>query len=61
MTESNPIDPLVDGVRQAVVHFGKATYEVAAGVGALFVAITKTVRRDADDAGGSGPQKVEIE
>ncbi len=62
MTNDKPTDALVDGVRSAVVHFGKAAYEVASGVGALVVGIAHTVRpdhRDEDD--GSGPERVPVE
>ena len=62
MTEDKMIDPLVDGVKTAVVHFGKAAFEVASGVGALFVGITQTVSsKDPDDDAGTPPQKVEVE
>lgn len=62
MTDQKPTDALVGGVRTAVVHFGKAAYEVAAGVGALFVGITQTVRKDSGgEAPRNGPQKVTVE
>lgn len=62
MSDDKSTDALVDGVKTAVIHFGKAAFEVAAGVGALFVGITQTVRpssRGDDDTGG--PQKVPVE
>lgn len=62
MTDQKPTDALVGGVRTAVAHFGKAAYEVAAGVGALLVGITKAVRNDSDeDDRGDGRQKVTVE
>ena len=62
MTEDKTIDPLVDGVKTAVAHFGKAAFEVASGVGALFVGIAQTVTtKDPDDDAGGSPQKVEVE
>ena len=62
MTDPKPTDALVGGVKTAVTHFGKAAYEVAAGVGALFVGIAQTVRSDGDDDDpASGPQKVPVE
>ncbi|MCL1594950.1 MAG: hypothetical protein M3132_11430 [Actinomycetia bacterium] len=62
MTDDKPTDALVGGVKTAVVHFGKAAYEVAAGVGALFIGITQTVRPGADDDDTTGgPQKVPVE
>jgi len=62
MSDDKPTDALVDGVKTAVVHFGKAAFEVAAGVGALFVGITQSVRpgRQGGDE-ESGPQKVPVE
>ena len=59
---NTPMEPLVEGTKEAVTHFAKAAYEVAAGVGALFVAISQTVRQDGD--GRSGPderQRVTVE
>jgi len=62
MSNDKPTDALVDGVRSAVVHFGKAAYEVASGVGALFVGITQTVRPASQgDDDENGPQKVPVE
>ena len=61
MSDEKPTDALVDGVKTAVVHFGKAAFEVAAGVGALFVGITQTVRPGSPDDDGGGPQKVPVE
>jgi hypothetical protein len=62
MTENNMTDPLVDGVKVAVVHFGKAALEVATGVGALFVGIATTVKPDSDDDDDAhGTQTIEVE
>jgi hypothetical protein len=62
MSNDKQTDALVDGVKTAVVHFGKAAYEVASGVGALFVGITRTVRPGSQsDDDESGPQKVPVE
>ena len=61
MTEDKMIDPLVVGVKTAVTHFGKAAFEVASGVGALFVGIAQTVTSADSDDEGSPPQKVEVE
>ncbi len=62
MSDEKSTDALVDGVKTAVVHFGKAAFEVAAGVGALFVGITQTVRPGSQgDEDGGGPQKVPVE
>jgi hypothetical protein len=62
MTDDNMTDPLVDGVKIAVVHFGKAAMEVATGIGALLVGITETVKPASDnDEDASGPQTIEVE
>lgn len=62
MTDDKMTDPLVDGVKTAVLHFGKAAFEVANGIGALFVGITKTVKQGEDDGDDSnGPQTVVVE
>lgn len=62
MTDDKMIDPLVDGVKIAVIHFGKAALEVATGVGALLVGVVATVKPDNDnDDDGSGPQTIEVE
>lgn len=41
-----PIDPIVDATKKASVHFAKAAFEVASGVGALMSGVVKTVRGD---------------
>jgi hydroxyethylthiazole kinase-like sugar kinase family protein len=61
MTDDKITDPLVDAVKIAVVHFGKAAFEVATGVGALLTGITQTVISRNDDDDDSGPQTVEVE
>ena len=61
MSDDKATDALVDGVKTAVVHFGKAAYEVASGVGALFVGITQTVRPTSQGDDENGPQKVPVE
>ncbi|MGI9583989.1 MAG: hypothetical protein ACR2N7_00170 [Acidimicrobiia bacterium] len=58
----NPADPIVAATKRATVHFAKAAFEVASGVGALFAGITQTVRREThDEDPESGPQKVTVE
>jgi hypothetical protein len=56
-----PIEPLVDATRKATVHFAKAAFEVASGVGALMAGIVRTVRPEAggDERGPS--QHVPVE
>ena len=62
MTEDKKTDPLVDGVKTAVIHFGKATLEVVSGIGALFVGIVNTVKPDGDPQDdASGTQTIEVE
>ena len=61
MTDKNPVEPLVTGTKRAAVHFAKAGFEVASGVGALLRGVTRTVRPEPDDTGTSGPQRVEID
>jgi hypothetical protein len=62
MTENNMTDPLVDGVKIAVIHFGKAALEVATGIGALLVGVVATVKPESDnDDDASGPQTIEVE
>ncbi len=61
MTDKSPVEPLVTGTKRAAVHFAKAGFEVASGVGAFLRGVTHTVRPEPDDRGSSGPQKVEID
>ena len=55
-----PLDPLVDGTRKATIHFAKAAYEVAAGVGALVVGITQTVKPPEEDDSAK-PEHITVE
>ena len=41
-----PIEPLVDATKKASVHFAKAAFEVASGVGALMSGVVRVVRAD---------------
>jgi hypothetical protein len=61
MTEGNPTEHLVAATKRATMHFARAAFEVASGVGALAAGITQTVRREPDDDPESGPQKVTVE
>ena len=56
-------DPLVAGVKGAVVHLGKAGFEVAAACGSLITGVTHKVRPQTDDDGDNegGAQRVEVE
>ena len=63
MTDGRNSDPLVTGVRKALVHFSKAALEFASGVGDLVTGVTRTIRRDdpSDDPDADGPQKIDVE
>jgi hypothetical protein len=63
MTEDKSPDPLVAGARSAVVHLGKAGFEVAAAFGSLVTGVTRKIRPqgDQDDDGDGGAQRVEVE
>lgn len=63
MTDNRPIDPLVSGMQSALLHFGKAVFEVVSGVGILVEAVIQTARPGDDGAedGSGGRQKIEIE
>ena len=61
MNES-PLDPQVKGTKVATFHFAKAAFEVASGVGALIVGVSRTVRPEPEqDDDESGPQHVTVE
>jgi len=60
--EDKSPDPLVAGVKSAVVHLGKAGFEVAAAFGSLITGVTHKVRPHADDGDDEGgAQHVEVE
>jgi len=50
MNES-PVEHIVEGTKRATVHFARAAYEVAAGLGALVRGVALTVRGGEDDDG----------
>lgn len=57
-----PIEPLVKGTKIATFHFAKAAFEVASGVGALIVGISRTIRPEPDPEDDEfGPQHVVVE
>ncbi len=56
-----PIEPLVDATRKATVHFAKAAFEVANGIGALMAGIVKTVRPEAEGDDSAATQHVPVE
>ncbi|GMQ93099.1 MAG: hypothetical protein BMS9Abin12_0576 [Acidimicrobiia bacterium] len=63
MTQDRPTDPLVSGIKRAFIHFSKAAFEVASGVGELVTGVTRTVRQSdgTDEPESNGPQKIDIE
>jgi hypothetical protein len=62
-TEDTSPDPLIAGVKSAVVHLGKAGFEVAAAFGSIVTGVTRKVRPHTDDGGDGegGAQHVEVE
>lgn len=56
-----PIEPLVDATRKATVHFAKAAFEIASGVGALVAGIARTVRPEAEVDERGASQHVPVE
>lgn len=58
---ANPIDPIVDGARKATIHFAKAAFEVAAGIGAVASGVARTVRPSSDDEETPRTQHVPVE
>ena len=61
MTQDKDPDPLVAGIKSAVVHLGKAGFEVAAALGSVVTGVTRKVRPHVDDDGEGGAQRVEVE
>jgi hypothetical protein len=61
MTNDTPIGPLVEGAKRATIHFAKAVYEIATGVGALVGGVVHTVRPDDDEPDAHPPQHVPVE
>ena len=48
------------GLQRAAVHWAKAGYEMAAGVGAFFDEVLNG-DRDEDGSSGDGPTKIDVE
>ncbi|MGI9641842.1 MAG: hypothetical protein ACR2N9_03570 [Acidimicrobiia bacterium] len=60
--KDTPLEPLVNGTKAATFHFAKAAFEVASGVGAIVVGVSRTVRPEPDtDEDETGPQHVTVE
>ena len=62
MMLDNLPDPqtIAAGLQRAAVHWAKAGYEVAAGVGAFFDEVING-DDERDDQGGGGPTRIEVE
>jgi hypothetical protein len=60
MTQDTPIGPLVEGTKKASIHFAKAAFELATGVGALVGGVVRTIRPD-DHPDDHPPQRVPVE
>jgi hypothetical protein len=56
-----PLGPLVDGTRNATIHFTKAAFEVVSGVAALVGGVVAVVRPAPDDDDAHAPQHVPVE
>jgi hypothetical protein len=62
MTDDKTPDPLVAGAKNAIVHLGKAGFEVVAAFGSVVTGVTQKVRpRTDDDDSNGGAQRVEVE
>jgi len=62
VTDNEPIDELVDGLRRAAIHFSKAAFEVASGLGDLISGVVATVRPPGDeDDGDNDVERIDIE
>ncbi len=62
MSYDKSIDPLVDGAKTAAIHFSKAAFEVATGIGALLAGITQIVWPGEQDGEETASyQTVEVE
>ncbi len=63
MTQRRGTEPLVSGAKKAVIHFSKATLELAAGIGDLVSGVVRTVRPTDDEDGkeNPGPHRIDIE
>lgn len=61
MTEPDQ-DPIVTGLKSAVVHLGKAGFELAAAAGAIVKGVTEKVRPPADDDDGPpGRERIPVD
>ncbi len=59
--QETPIEPLVEATRKATVHFAKAAFEVASGIGALMAGIVRTVRPESEGDERGASQHVPVE
>lgn len=56
-----PLDPMITGTKRAALHFARAAFEVAAGMGALIAGVTKTVRPPQESDDDPGVEHVPVE
>ncbi len=56
-----PLDPVITGTKKAAIHFTRAAFEIAAGMGAFVAGVTKTIRPPEDTDEESGVQHVPVE
>jgi hypothetical protein len=56
-----PLDPIITGTKRAAIHFTRAAFEIAAGMGALLVGVTETIRPPDDTDDESGVEHVPVE
>ncbi len=56
-----PIDPIIRGTKEATLHFARAAFEVAAGLGAIVTGVTRTIRPDDGPDDEHRPQHVPVE
>lgn len=56
-----PLDPMITGTKRAALHFARAAFEVAAGMGALVAGVTKTIRPPDEQDEDSPVEHVPVE
>lgn len=63
MRDKPDVEPMVAGLKRALVHFSKAAIEVASGLGDVAQGVARTIRPEEDDDGSAsdGPQRIEVE
>ena len=56
-----PLDPMITGTKRAALHFARAAFEVAAGMGALVAGVSKTIRPPDEEDDASAVEHVPVE